>query len=139
MSLHHWRPLYSSNQVNITYPFRLFNTFSSERVSLKTLDTIGNNCQRLVCSLGVSQHMHKITNLWKLIELNRSLKLRDNNERKNTLVTRGCVLSDCWFWDLKRSRNQFLSWKITSFPKTTLLQREPFLILFNSSPLLVTK
>ena len=34
------------------------------------------------------------------------------------------------------------SWKITSFSKTTLLQREPFLTMFytiNSSPLLVTK
>ena len=30
--------------------------------------------------------MHKITNLL-VIELNLSLKLRDNNERKNTLVT----------------------------------------------------
>ena len=30
--------------------------------SLKTLVTIGN-CQRLVFTLGVSQHMHKITNL----------------------------------------------------------------------------
>ena len=47
---------------------------------LKTLDTIGN-CQRPVFSLGVSQHMHKITKLWKF-ELNWSLKLRDNNERK---------------------------------------------------------
>ena len=31
-------------------------------VILKTVDTIGN-CQRPVFSLGVSQHMHKITNL----------------------------------------------------------------------------
>ena len=34
------------------------------------------------------------------------------------------------------------SWKITSFSKTTLLQREPFLTMFytiNLSPLLVTK
>ena len=34
------------------------------------------------------------------------------------------------------------SWKIASFSKTTLLQMEPFLIMFytfNSSPLLVTK
>ena len=33
-------------------------------------------------------------------------------------------------------------WKITSFSKTTLLQREPFLTMFytiNSSPLLVKK
>ena len=45
--------------------------------------------------------MHKITNLWKF-ELNRSSKLLDNNERKkNTLVTRSCVLSDAWFRDLK--------------------------------------
>ena len=28
----------------------------------KTVDTIGN-CQRLVFTVGVSQHMHKITNL----------------------------------------------------------------------------
>ena len=47
---------------------------------LKTLDTIGN-CQRPVFTRGVSQHMHKITNLWKF-ELNWSSKLRDNNERK---------------------------------------------------------
>ena len=64
-----------------------------------SLDTIGN-CQRPVFSLGVSQHMHKITNLWKF-ELNWSSKLRDINERKkNTLVTRSCVLSDAWFRDL---------------------------------------
>ena len=46
-----------------------------------TLDTIGN-CQRPVFLLGVSQHMHKITNLWKF-ELNWSSDLRvDNYERK---------------------------------------------------------
>ena len=51
--------------------------------SLKPLDTIGN-CQRPVFSLIVSQHMNKITNLWKF-ELNWSLKLRENNGRKNIL------------------------------------------------------
>ena len=59
---------------------------------LKDMNTSGN-CQRLVFTLVVSQHMHKITNLSKF-ELNRSSKLRDNNERKNTLVTRSCALSD---------------------------------------------
>ena len=54
--------------------------------NLKTRDTIGNS-QRLVFSLGVSQHMHKITKLWKF-ELNWSSELRGINERKNTLVTR---------------------------------------------------
>ena len=47
---------------------------------LKTLDTIGS-CQRLAFTVCVSQHMHKITNLWKF-ELNWSSNLRDNNERK---------------------------------------------------------
>ena len=47
---------------------------------LKTVDTIGN-CQRLAFTVGVSQHMHKITHLYKF-ELNQSSKLRDNNERR---------------------------------------------------------
>ena len=66
---------------------------------LKAVDTIGN-CQRLAFTVGVSQHMHKITNLWKF-ELNRSSNLLDNNERKITLVTRNCVRLDGWFRDLK--------------------------------------
>ena len=58
--------------------------------TLKTLDTIGY-CQTSVFSLGVSQHMHKITNLWKF-ELSWSSKLRDNNERrKKHPVTQSCV------------------------------------------------
>ena len=44
--------------------------------------------------------MHTITNLWKF-ELNWSSKLRDNNERKNTLVTQSSVRLDGWFRDLK--------------------------------------
>ena len=68
-------------------------------MTLKAVDTPGN-CQSLAFTLGVSHHMHKITNLWKF-HLNWSSKLRDNNERTNTLVTRSCVLSDAWFRDLK--------------------------------------
>ena len=70
--------------------------------SLKAVDTrpIGN-CQRLAFTVGVSQHMHEITNLWKF-ELNRSSNLRENNERKNTFVTRSCCVHlDGWFRDLK--------------------------------------
>ena len=37
---------------------------------LNAVDTV-SNCQRLAFTVGVSQHMHKITNLWKF-ELNRS-------------------------------------------------------------------
>ena len=61
--------------------------------ALKPVDTNGN-CQRHVFLLGVSQQMHKITKLGN-IELNYWLsKLRDNNERKDSLVTRSCVLLD---------------------------------------------
>ena len=41
----------------------------------------GKDTGRPAFSLAVSQHMHKITNLWKF-ELNWSSKLRDNNGRK---------------------------------------------------------
>ena len=108
-------------------------------IYLKGRYTIGN-CQRPVFSLGVSQHMHKITNLWTF-ELNWSSKLRENDERKNTLVGRICVLSDRNKRLLARSRLLF-QWEITSFSKLLLLQREPFLTMFytiNSSPMLVTK
>ena len=87
------------------------------RVPLKAVDTIGN-CQRLAFTVGVSQHMHKIT----------------NNERKNhTCHTKLCAFR----WFAKSN-----SWKIASFSKTMALQRERFLTLFytsNVSPLLVTK
>ena len=99
---------------------------------LKALDTIGN-CQRPVFSLAESQHIHKLTNLWK-VKLNRSSKLRDNNERKSTLVTRCCALSaDVWFRDLKFYKSvpeiQFDENNIF-FSKSTSLQREPFLTMF---------
>ena len=89
-------------------------------LSLTALDTTGN-CQRPVFSLGVSQHMHKITNLWKF-ELNWSSKLRDKNERKKThLVTQSCVLSDAWFRvsNSKSEVSKSKSWKITLFSKTS--------------------
>ena len=75
---------------------------------VKAMDTIGN-CQRPVFSLGVSQHMHKMTNLWKF-ELNRSSKLRDNNERKKhpcdtKLCAFRCLISRPQNLSL-RSRNQ---------------------------------
>ena len=81
---------------------------------LKTVDTFGN-CQRPVFSIGVSQHMHKITDLWKF-ELIWSLKLQDNNERKNTLVTRSdftCLISRLQILNL-RSWNQ-IRWKLPYF------------------------
>ena len=108
---------------------------------LKTLDTYGN-CQRPLFSLGVSQHMHKITNLRKF-ELNWLSKLRDNNGRKKAHLSHKVV---CFMLDFGTSKSRYTSvsnpLKITSFSKTTLLQREPFLTMFNtinSSPLLVTK
>ena len=67
-------------------------TFLTVCSCLKTLDTF-SNCQRPVFSLGVSQHVHIITNLWKL-GLNWSLTMQENNERKTTLVATICVLLD---------------------------------------------
>ena len=101
---------------------------------LKAVDTIGN-CQRLAFAVGVSQHMHKITNLCKF-ELNRSSKLRDNNERRNhpchtklcafrLLILRPQVLN-------LRSRNQIHGKLLQSFSKTMALHG-------NLSPLLVPK
>ena len=59
--------------------------------ALKAVDTIGN-CQRLASTVGVSQRMHKITNLQKF-ELNRSSNLRDNNEskKKHSCHTKLCA------------------------------------------------
>ena len=84
-------------------------------LSLKTLDTI-SNCQRPVFSLGVSQLMHTITNLWTF-ELNRSSKLRDNNERK-TPLSHEVVCFHMLDFETPISKSEVSksnSWKITSF------------------------
>ena len=66
-------------------------------IPLKAVDTNGI-CQRLAFTVGVSQHKHKITNLWKF-ELNGSSNLRDNNERKK----RPCHAKLCAFrWLISR-------------------------------------
>ena len=107
------------------------------------MDTI-DNCQRLVFKVGVSQHMYKITHLYKF-ELNRSLKLRDVNERKKTPLSHEVVCFQMLDFKTSNSKSKVSksnSWKITSFSKTTLLKREPFLPMFytiNLSPLLATK
>ena len=88
--------------------------------------------------------MHKITNLWKF-ELNWSSKLRDNYERKRTPLSHEVVffqLLDFGTSNSKLEVSKSNSWKISSFSKSTSLQREPFLTMFytiNHSLLLVTK
>ena len=83
--------------------------------------------------------MHKITNLCKF-ELNRSSKLRDNNEMKTPLsheVVRFLML-DFETSNSKLEVSKSNSWKITSFSKTKSLQRELFLTMFytiNLSPI----
>ena len=86
--------------------------------------------------IGVSQNMLNITNLWKF-EVNLSWSLQDNNQRKNTLVAK--VVGSRCSAEVSNSMQIFLR-EITSFSKTTLLQRDPFLTMFytiNSSPLLI--
>ena len=70
---------------------------------LKAVDTICS-CQRLAFTVCVSQHSHKITNLWKF-ELDWSLELRDNYERKK----RPCHTKLCAFrWLISRPQNLIL-------------------------------
>ena len=84
---------------------------------LKTLDTI-RNCQRLVFSVGVSQQTHKITNLLNF-EVNWSLKLQNNNERK-TPSSHQVVCFQMLDFETSKSHSELSkpnSWKITSFSK----------------------
>ena len=90
------------------YHYSIETSFTVEFKCLKTLDTIGN-CQRSVFSLGVSQHVHKITNLWKF-ELDWSSELRDNYERQKhpshtKLCAFRCLISRPQVLNL-RSRNR---------------------------------
>ena len=77
-------------------------------------------------------------------ELNWSSKLQNMNETKKTL-SHEVVCFQMLDFETSNSKLEVLksnSWKITSFSKTTSLQREPFLTMcytINLSPLLVTK
>ena len=98
----------SSHRVNGLL-FHNGETTLNIKYCLKTLDTFCN-CQRPIFSLGVSQHMHKITNLWKF-ELSLSSKLmRDNNGRKtHHCHTKLCAFRCLIYWPqnlILRSRNQ---------------------------------
>ena len=110
--------------------------------SLKTLDTIGN-CLRPVFSLAVSQHMHKITNMGNLSSIgHRSCEII---MKEKTPLSYEVVCFQILDFETSSSKSEVSksnSRKITSFSKTKLLQREPFLTMFyttNSSPLLITK
>ena len=117
---------------------------------LKTLDTIGKYCHffkdhssHLVCRLVICIKQQTCGNLSSIIIGRRSCEII--MEKKPPLVTRSCVLSDAWLVDTSKCYSEVSksnSRKITSFSKTTLLQREPFFTMFytmNCSPLLVTK
>ena len=122
----------------------------NQHLTQKKFSSLNNficcSCQRPVFSLGVSQHkkinMHKQKNMWKF-ELNWSSKFRDIIMKENKIIifTRRCVLD----FETSKSNSDVSksnSWKITSFTKNTLIQREPFLKMFytiNLSPLLFTK
>ena len=127
--------LYSKNNSPFIQPTQ-FIFMPAHAHLLKALDTIGN-CQRRVSSLGVTQHMHKITNLWTF-EFN--IGRQSCQIKKHRLVTRICALS-VGTSNSKSKVSKSSSWKVTSFLKNTLLQREPFLTMFytNSSPFLVTE
>ena len=98
---------------------------------LKTVDTTGY-CQRPVFSFGVSQHMHKITNLWKLgFNIGRrscEIIIEEKTPCSHEVV---CFLMlDFVTSNSKSEVSKSNSWKITCLSKTTSLQREPFLTTF---------
>ena len=112
---------------------------TNNRSCLKTTDTIGN-CQRPAFPLGVSQHMHKITNLWKFERRSCEITMTEKTLLSHEVVCFQMLDLENSNFKLEVSKSN--SWKITSFSKTTLLSREPFLTMLyttNSSPLLVTK
>ena len=104
--------LHSSQRLQL-----LTGTLEHSATTLKTLDTIGD-CQRPVYSLGVSQQMHKITNLWKF-ELSWLCEVARYKWKKKTPLSHHGRTKLCAFRCL-RSWNQireklFLSWKLRYF------------------------
>ena len=92
-----------------------------------------------VSSRGVSQHMHTITELWKFGSIGRRICNRIMKEKHPCHVTLCAFRCTMKRFELK----YFVIWRkdFTSFWKSTLLQREPFLTIcytINYSPLLVT-
>ena len=114
------------NVYSVEWAFMVHLLFAIIWHYLKTLDTIGN-CQRLVFTVGSSQQMHWITNLWKF-ELNRSPKLRDINERKNTIVAPWLHKVVCFQmldFETSNSKSEVSksnSWKITSLSSSRKLR-----------------
>ena len=99
------------------------------------------NCQRPVFSLGVFQHMQKMTSLWKCW-LNWSLKLQNNNKTKRKTPCRHNSVSSDRNTGIWPEVFYYFSEKLPLSQKIMLLQRESFLTMFytiNSSPLLNTK
>ena len=91
---------------------------------LRALDMFGNLSKTSILTWCIQ--MHQIKNLYKF-GLSWSSNLQENNEEK-TLVALLCVfrcIIKGFSWSLL-----LFEWEITSFSKTLLLQREPFLPMF---------
>ena len=97
---------------------------------LNTLDSIGH-CLRPVFSLGVSQHI--------CIKKNCEISSNGSWSCEVIMKEKTPLSHEAVCFQMLDFEN---SWKITSYSKTTLLQRELFLTMYytiNSAPLLVTK
>ena len=118
-------------------PDLFLSQFDPDPTALKTLDTNG---QRSVFSLGVSQHMHKkkCENLSSIGRRSCEIIIIEETPLSHEVV---CVqMLDFENSNSKSEVSKSNWWKITSFLKTTPLQKEPFLTMFyttNLSPLLV--
>ena len=77
--------------------------------------------------------MHKITNLWETFERNIGRRSCEIIMEEKTRLSHEVVCFQMLDFETSNSNSEVLkldSWKITSFSKTTFLQREPFLTMF---------
>ena len=88
----------------------------------------------------VPQHMHKITNLWIFFSSisGRSFEIimKEKKPLSNEVVCPQTL--DFVTWKSNSEVSKSNSWEITSFSKTTVFQREPFLKLFYTIILPIT-
>ena len=138
----HWLSIQSFSFQEILRNEHSFTTSMVTGRFLKTRDTIGK-CQRQVFSLGVSQHMHKNkpVKIWTQLVV----EVAEIMMEEKTPLSHKVVCFQMVDFRTSKSNSEVLRsnlWKMTSFSKTMLLQRELFLTMFytiNSSPLLVSK
>ena len=126
---------------NFPWLYYLLSFIAFVFVDVSSVDSYSS--QETYSTLSVSQHMHKISNLKNFCSIGHlscEIIMKEKTPLSPEVV---CFpMLDFETSNSKSEVSKSNSWKITSFSKTTSLQKEPFLTMFysiNLSPLLVTK